>query len=88
MKNKRSNEKAVTAAPAKLLEFYKSFFMDSNSALTLKQQTISEKVSDFFGSYTRPQNFPSFTIENLEDAFKEIRISPVKGYDSISYQML
>ena len=88
MKNKRSNEKAVTAAPAKLLEFYKSFFMDSNSALTLKQQTISEKVSDFFGSYTRPQNFPYFTIENLEDAFKEIRISPVKGYDSISYQML
>ena len=62
--------------------------MDSNSTLTSKQQIISTKVSDYFGSYTKTQNFPFITMENFLDAFKEIRSSPVRGYDSISYQML
>jgi hypothetical protein len=47
--------------------------MDSNSPLTSKQQIISEKVSNYFGSYTRPQNFPFFTMKNLQEAFKEMK---------------
>ena len=88
MKKRRSAQKEVTASPTKLLEHYKSFFLDNNSDLNSKQQNITSKVADYFGAYMRPQNFPFFTIKNLEDAFKKTKKSNVKGYDTISYQLL
>ena len=60
----------------------------NNSDLNSKQQNITSKVSDYFGAYMRPQNLPFFTMKNLEDAFKKTKKSNVKGYDTISYQLL
>ena len=88
LKNKRTVVKEVTASSEKLFNHYKSFFMDDQSNLNEKQQNITKKVNDFFGAYTKPQNFPFFTMDQLDNALNETDNSPVKGYDSISYQLI
>ena len=62
--------------------------MDNSTDLNTKQQDLSQKVSDYFGLHVRPQIFPFFTIENLEEAFKDLVESPVRGFGHISYQLL
>ena len=62
--------------------------MDEQSDLTDKQQNLSNQVNDFFNVYTKPLNFPFFTIGQLDLALDDIENSPVKGCDSISYQLI
>jgi hypothetical protein len=62
--------------------------MDNSTNLDTRQQNISQKVSDYFGSYIKTQNFPFFTMQNLEEEFKDLTESSVKGFDRISYQLL
>ena len=88
LKNKRSVIKEVTASPNKLFEHYKSFFTDDKSDLNTKQNTITSQVNDYFNSYSKPQNFPFFSSENLSQALNEIDNSKVKGYDLISYEII
>ena len=88
LKKKRTVLKEVTASPSQLFEHYKSFFMDEQSDLTDKQQNLSNQVNDFFNVYTKPLNFPFFTIGQLDLALDDIENSPVKGFDSISYQLI
>ena len=88
LKKKRSVVKEVTASPDQLFKHYKSFFMDNESNFTEKQQNINKKVNDFFDSFSKPKNFPFFTMDQLDYALNDIENSVVKGYDSISYSML
>ena len=60
--------KEVTASPSKLFDHYKTFFTDDKLDLNSKQQNITTQVNDYFNSYTKPQNFPFFTTENLTQA--------------------
>ena len=88
LKNKRSIKREVTASSNKLYNHYKTFFTDDLSDLSDKQKNISTQVNDYFKSYTRPQNFPFFTAENLTYALSEIDNSKVIGYDRISYEII
>ena len=88
LKKKRSVVKEVTASPSKLFDHYKFFFIDTQSNLSDKQQEITKQVKYFFNSYTKPLNFPFFTINQLDTALADIDNSPVKGFDSISYQLI
>jgi hypothetical protein len=88
LKNKRSVIKEVTASSSKLFDHYKSFFTDDKSDLTLSQQNITSQVNDYFASYSKPQNFPFFTPDNLSRALIEVKNSKVKGFDLISYEII
>ena len=88
LKNKRSIKKEVTASSNKLYNHYKASFSDDQSDLSSKQKNISIQVNDYFKSYTKSQNFPFFTAENLTNALSEIDNSKVKGYDLISYEII
>ena len=62
--------------------------MDNQSDLSEKQKAITNQVNDFFSNYSKPQNFPFFTMNLLESALISFENSPVVGFDLLSYNLI
>lgn len=87
-RKKRSIEKNVSIEPDKLLDHYRNFFFDDQSSLSDAQLLIKDEVKTTYDNYSPPSNIPFFKLRHLEDIIKELKSSEVKGFDSITYNLI
>ena len=89
-RKRRKLEKEVTIPPDHLKDHYSNFFKESNVDLSEEQNEISLKVKSLFDSYSNQKltDLPLFKQEILDQIFKDLDYSTVKGFDFLSYNMI
>ena len=87
-KKKRTIFKEPSISPEKLLDHYRNFFHEDESNFTDSQLIMIDEVKTRLDNFSTPSNLPFFKLHHLEQIISELKISNVKGFDSLSYSLI
>ena len=87
-KKKRSTQNEINIPPNILHNHYKDFFLDNKDNLTDSQKNLNEKVKVYFDENINATNPQKFKQTDLNSILDDLENSNVRGFDSISYNLI